>query len=68
VENNCTCGKPAWRFELIEKFWRDRGIKPAEFLVVYAVEDFVDELTDWVEIYEIQKTVSCSDNFYLLRT
>ena len=53
---------------MIEKFWRDRGIKPAEFLVVYAVEDFVDELTDWVEIYEIQKTVSCSDNFYLLRT
>jgi hypothetical protein len=45
-----------------EAFWRDQGIKPAVFKTVFAVENFVDELNDWVEVYEIQKAISCDAN------
>ena len=48
---------------MVEMFWREKGIKPTDFQVVYAVEDFVDEIEDWAEIYEIQKRISCGDNF-----
>ena len=43
-------------------YWRNQGIKPAEFLVVFAVEDFADELISWTEDYGIQRRISCGDD------
>ena len=48
---------------MVSMFWREKGIKPSDFQPVFAVEDFVNEVKDWAETYEIQKRVGCGDDF-----